>query len=177
MRVERAIDLAHHRDGAFRAGGADDDAVGPLEVADRRAFAQEFGVRHDLDVEVGLQFPRDSLDLVASAHGHGRLGDDDRRTIERSDDFPRCSIDIGEIGMAVAAPRRRADRDEDCVRALDACGQIGGEGQATRSGIVADQLVQPRLEDRHLPRFDRRDLARILIDTDHIMAKIRKTGP
>ena len=40
---QRAIDLAHHLAPIFVLG-ADDDAVGPLEVADRRAFAQEFGV-------------------------------------------------------------------------------------------------------------------------------------
>ena len=79
--------------------------------------------------------------------------------------------------MAIAATRGRTDGDEDRVRALDARGEVRGEGQAARCGIVADQLIQPRFENRHPPRFDRRDLARILVDADHIMAEIRKTGP
>ena len=31
-------------------------------------------------------------------------------------DLARRGVDVGEVGMAVAAPRRRADRDEHRVR-------------------------------------------------------------
>ena len=79
VEVERAIDFAHH---ALRARvlGADDDAVGALEVADRRAFAQEFGVGDDRDLHVGRvssrrisstlsPVPTGTVDLVTTTTG------------------------------------------------------------------------------------------------------------
>ena len=49
VEVERPVELAHHLARALVVG-ADHDAVGALEVADRRAFAQEFRVGGDRDV-------------------------------------------------------------------------------------------------------------------------------
>jgi hypothetical protein len=46
--VERAIDLRHH----IRARSsldADHDAIGMLEIVDRRAFAQELGIGRDVE--------------------------------------------------------------------------------------------------------------------------------
>ena len=63
------------------ATAADDDAVGPLEVADRGALAQELGVRDDVDLQIGPRLAADALDLVAGADRDGRLGDDDERPV------------------------------------------------------------------------------------------------
>ena len=54
-------------------------------------------------------------DLAAGADGHGRLGHDHRVAVERARDLLGGREDVGEVGMAVAAPARRADRDEDGV--------------------------------------------------------------
>ena len=37
-------------------------------------------------------------------------------------------------------------------------------------------MVQTRLKNRHLARFDRGDLARIFVDAHHVMSKIREAG-
>ena len=46
IEIERAVDVAHHFAGAV-VFGADDDAVGPLEVGDGRPLAQKFRVGDD----------------------------------------------------------------------------------------------------------------------------------
>ena len=53
--------------------------------------------------------------------------------------------------MAVAAARGRADGDEDGVGVLAPLRrQVGGEGQAAFPDVVRDEIVEARLEDRHL---------------------------
>ena len=107
---ERAIERAHDLAGAFVLD-ADDDAVRPLEVVDGRAFAQEFRVRGDREIAVGPDAADDRLDLVGGADGDRRFGDDDRVTGHGLGDVLGGGVDIGEIGMAVAASRGRADGD------------------------------------------------------------------
>ncbi|GJD94934.1 hypothetical protein OCOJLMKI_2141 [Methylobacterium iners] len=121
VEVERTVDLAHH----LRLAGAlgtDDDAIGPLEVGDRRALAQELGVRHHGDLGLGPHLADDALDLVAGADRHGRLGDHHRVAGERLPDLAGRGVDVGEVGKAVAAAGRRADRDEHGVGARDRLG-------------------------------------------------------
>ena len=50
-------------------------------------------------------------------------------------------IDVGQVGMAVAAARRRADGDEDRVGALDRGREIGGEGEAVLLDVIGDEFV------------------------------------
>jgi hypothetical protein len=50
--------------------------------------------------------------------------------------------------MAVAAPRRGSDGNEDGIRITDRLGQIGVETKPTGRDIVGDQPIEARLEDR-----------------------------
>ena len=53
--------------------------------------------------------------------------------------------------MAVAAPRRRADGDEHGIGALRTrLGEVGREGQPALAHVLGDEIVEPRLVDRHL---------------------------
>ena len=52
--------------------------------------------------------------------------------------------------MAVAAPRRRADRDEHRVGLGDRRGEVGGEIEPPGFHIGGDQRVESGLEDRDL---------------------------
>ncbi len=103
---QRPIDLAHDLAAEFVLG-ADDDPVGPLEIADRRAFAQEFGVGDDaipgavqplsaMIRSTSSPVPTGTVDLVTTTAS----------LLERLADFLRHGIDEGEVGMAVAAPAR-----------------------------------------------------------------------
>ena len=84
--------------------------------------------------------------------------------------------DEGEIGVPVAAPGRRADRDEHGLGILDRALQIGRECQPPALGIGLDQPFQPRLPDRHQARIQAIDLRRILVDARHAVTEIRKAG-
>ena len=83
-----------------------------LEVADRRAFAQELGIGDDGNRRGRILLADDALDLVAGADWNRRLGDHHRPLGKYARDLARRRIDIGKIGMAVTAARRRADRNE-----------------------------------------------------------------
>ncbi len=66
VEVEWPVDIGHQRLGA-RIIGTDDDPVRALEVVDRRALAQELGIRDDGEIGVRAQLADDPLDLVAGA--------------------------------------------------------------------------------------------------------------
>ena len=76
VQIERAIDLAHHIARAV-AVAADDDAVGPAEIADGRAFAQEFRIGGDVEFGIGPHARDDVFHLAAGADRHRRFGDHD----------------------------------------------------------------------------------------------------
>ena len=59
-------------------------------------------------------------------------------------------MNVGEIGMAVAAPGRRADRNEHRIRLGHRRGQIGGEIEPPRLHIGRDHRIEARLENRDL---------------------------
>ncbi len=102
VEIKRPIELRDHGARAHVVG-ADDDAVGMLEILDRGALAQEFRIRHHLDVGVGARVAQDALDLVAGSDGHRRFSDDYRRGGEQRCDLAHRVIDKTQIGMAVAA--------------------------------------------------------------------------
>ena len=114
LRIERAIELAITAPRALVLG-ADDHPVGPLEVVDRRAFAQELRVGDDGELGVG---PRSRM--IASISSPVPTGTVDlvTTTVKPSSsggDLFGGGVDVGEVGVAVAAARRRADGDEDGV--------------------------------------------------------------
>ena len=176
--VERPIERAQHGAGML-AVSADDDPVGPHEILDRRAFAQEFRVRGNIEAALRQDLAQDPLDLPTGADRHSRLGDDDRPLAgglpQRLGDFGRGGEDIAQIGMAVAAPRRRADRDEHGVGASDRGFEIGREAQPPGRRIAGDQVFETGLVDRNLPARQPLDLAGLLVDAGHTDAEFRET--
>jgi hypothetical protein len=156
---------------------ADHDAVGMLEILDGGAFAQEFQIGHHREFRLRLCFANDALDLIAGADRHGRLGDHHRGAAERGRDLARGVIDEAQIGMAIAAPRRRTDRDEHRVGAFDRAGQIVGEFQPTGARIGGDQFHEPRVVNRHFATQQSSDFSRVLVDTGHVVAKVSEAGP
>ena len=121
-----------------------------LEVADRRALAQEFRIGDDGEVRVRPRLADDALDFVAGADRHRRFRHNNGEMRQRLRDLARGVIDISEIRVPVAAARRRADRDENGVGLADRALQVGGEGQPALRGVAGDEFRQARLVDRHL---------------------------
>ena len=146
-----------------------------LEILDGGAFAQEFRVGDHLHVGVGTLLAQDALDLVAGADRNRRFGDHDRGARQQRRDLAHRVEHKAQIGVAVAAPRRRADGDHHRVGLGDAA-CLGGEMQPALAHVGFDQLGQAGLEDRNLAAVKRRDLGRILVDAGHVMAEIGKAS-
>ena len=62
---------------------------------------------------------------------------------QRRGDLARRGVDISQVGMAVAAPRRRADRDEHRIGLGDRRRQIGGKIQALALTLAATSASRP----------------------------------
>ena len=176
VEVKRPIHLGHHAPSA-RVFGSDDDPVGMLEIADRRAFTQELGIRDDGNLGVRILFPDDTFDLVAGADRNRGFGYHHRLFLKHACDFARGRVDIGKVGMAVAAARRRAHRDEHHFRGADRRLQITRKRKAALPHVTRYQFSKPGLVYRHLPIVEAGNLLGVAVDTDHVMAKIGKARP
>ena len=78
--------------------------------------------------------------------------------------------------MAIAAPRRRAHRDEDRVGLRHRVLEIETEIEPSRRGIARYQLVKAGLVDRDFAALEGSDLSSILVYASDLMAKIREAG-
>ncbi len=78
--------------------------------------------------------------------------------------------------MAIAAAARRANCDEYRFRTRQRLFQIEGERQPTRFHVLGHQLIQAGLENRDLAVQQGVDLRLVLVDTDHLVPEIGKTG-
>ena len=172
---QRPVDIAEHLARAL-VRRADHDAVRELEVADRGTLAQEFriGGHHHIGRRIGLA--NQPLDFVAGADRHGRFGDDDGEALQRRGNLARRGMNVAQIGVAVAAPRRRADRDEHRIGLGDRRGQIGGEIQPPGLHIGGHQRIEARLENRDFAPAQGCDLVAVLVHAGDLVAEIREAG-
>src|SRR6185437_5790027 len=97
----------------------------------------------------------------------------------RADDLRKLANGVeheAEVGMAVAAPSRRADGDEHRVGVADILAELGGEGEAAALDIGLDDRFEARFPDRHHAGVEAVDLRRILVDAADTMAEVGKAG-
>ena len=127
-----------------------------------------------MDIGLASHVGDDPFDLVASANGNGRFGDDDRSWPGVTGNFVGCGVDIGKVGIAVAAARRRADGDEDGVGL--GCGrrEVGCEGEPSGIDVLGDEIGETWLVNRHLAVLQSLDLVFGLVDAHDIVAVIGK---
>ena len=147
-----------------------------LEVLDRRAFAQEFRIGDDRHRDVRPQLAQNPFDLVAGPDRHRRFGDDDRRVGQERRKLTGRGVDKRQVGMAVAAPRRRADRDEHRIGLADGS-KVGREGKPPLLPVGGDELGKPGLVDRDFALIEGRDLVGVAVDAGDVVTEIRKAGP
>ncbi len=79
--------------------------------------------------------------------------------------------------MTVATAARRSDRNKDSVGAIDRPFEVGRKGKTPGRRVRRDEVFEAGLIDRAFAPQQHVDLALILIDTDHVYAKLRKAGP
>ena len=173
--VERPIQPAQHFARPF-AFGADDDAVRPHEVADRAAFAQEFGVAGDVEFQVRAGAAHDLGDPPAGADRDGRFRDHDCVAGERAGDLLGGGVDVADVGVAVAAAGRRADGDEHRFHAGDRFREIVAEAQPPSGDIVGHELIETGLVDRNPPLAERRKLRLVGFDHRDLDAEVGEAG-
>ena len=142
-----------------------------LEILDCGAFAQEFRIGYDLQLNFGTPFAEDALDLVAGSDRHGRFGHDHCGVGQQRRDLAYGFIYEAQIGMPVAPARRRPNRDEYRLGVGDRR-QVHREAQPALANIAGDKFGQSRLENRNLATLERSDPSRILVDADHMMAEV-----
>ena len=115
------------------------------------------------------------LDLIAGSNRHGRFGDHHGKALQRHSDLARGGVNVTEIGMTVAAPRRRANCDKYRVRFRNRRGQIGGEIQPAGFDVGGHQRIEARLEERNPATPQSRDLVTILVHAGDLVTEIGET--
>src|SRR5580658_10513112 len=101
----------------------------------------------------------------------------DRKLRQRLGDLGGGGEDVGEVGMTVATPRRRADGDEHRLGAIQRRSEVGGEAETAGSLVDRHELLEARLENRHLAAIETLDLVGILIDAGDRYPELREAGP
>ncbi len=171
--VERRVELAQRALGV-RVRHADDDAVGPLAVIDRRSLLQELRVGGHVEGQVLpaplLQPVGDALaHLVAGAHRNGGLDDDNLVAVHVGGDRIGHGKHVLEVGRAVLAGRR-AHGDHLDLAAANPFVRTGGEMQAPGGAVLLDEPVQPRLEKRDLAALEPLDPGCVDVHAHHVVA-------
>ena len=111
------VDLRHDLARAVVLG-PDDHSVGPLEIFDRGAFAKELGIGDDGERTFWHALGDDAFDLVAGADGDGRFNHDNGKVLNNLGDIASRVVNEAHVGRPDLRHRRRADGDEDRLRAL-----------------------------------------------------------
>ena len=109
--------------------------------------------------------------LLAGADGNGALQHEHGVALdarELVDDRP----DAGEVGVARVRDGRRVDADEQELGAVDRLARVEREGEPL--GVLREQLVEARLEDRHLAPLEPVDLLGDDVADDHVVAELRE---
>jgi hypothetical protein len=120
------------------------------ERLDRRAFAQELGVRCDVEFTTALGVLLHVLvEQPRGADRRGALLHHQLVAVEVLGDDPRHRVDCPRIGAAIGH-RRRADGDEHDLRGLERGGKIAGEQEAMLLDVARDHFGQTGLEERKL---------------------------
>ena len=78
--------------------------------------------------------------------------------------------------MAIAAPRWRANCEENRICPGNRGLQFGGEAKPPGGDILRDKLIKARFIDRHTPFMQRGDLGGVHIHHRDIHAEFREAG-
>jgi hypothetical protein len=78
--------------------------------------------------------------------------------------------------MAIATPRRRADRDEDGLRPVERLSEIAGETQPSGPYISLQKPIETRLENRDFSTSKHLYFPGHFVDANQLVAEIRKTN-
>ena len=172
---QRAVDFA--QDFAWPlVFGADDDPVGDLEVADRGAFAQEFGIGADAGAGGCAIALEDPGDLVPGSDRNRGLGDDDRWPGQRLGDLLCCCVDERQVGVAVlrcaGVPTAMNTASAPSMPALRSVVKFSRRMRR----LVATSVSRPGSQIGIRPAQQLGDLALVLVDAGHVVTEVGEAG-
>ena len=151
------------------------DAVGMQKLIDRRAFAQKFGVRDDIELlRLHAMAVQHTANPFAGMDRHRTLFHNHLVAVDGAGNLRDHGLDIRKVGGAVLA-LRRAHGDEDGLAALDGCAQIGGKAHAALA-VPGQQLRQMALKDRHAALAQSLHLGFVIVHADHLVPYLRKAN-
>ena len=171
---KRLVKLFHQLLGPG-AGAADDHPVGLHEVVNREAFPQEFGIRNDVEVHVGV-CGHSCVHLFRGTNRHGAFVDDDLVVFDHLAEFVGDSKNVAQIGRTIFA-RRRGERQENQGSVGHGFRERGREGKAARLDVALEQNVEVRFVNRDVARLHGGDFLFVDVDADHLIARLRETCP
>ena len=112
---------------------------------------------------------------LGGADGDGALGDDDLGRVHAAPDRPRHVEHVLEVRGPILVGRR-ADGDEYDLGALHRLTHIGREAEATLAEVVEDEGLEGGLVDRQLSLSQPRDLPRVHVGAQHVVARLGETS-
>ena len=158
---------------------ADHDATRAHEVLNRRAFFQELGVGHHAEWRAhrpfGQLFFNDAAHHIGGANRHGAFIDDDFVVIHVAPDVAGCGCDVLGIRAAVFAGWRTHGNKLNGAEMRSGF-KIGREMQPSGFHVARHHVVQTRLVNRQAPLAQARNLVRVHIQTQHIVANLGQAG-
>src|ERR1700677_3170991 len=119
----------------------------------------------------------DALDLVASANRHSRFNHDNGEIFDNLADIASRVMNEMHVGRADLGQRRRADGDEDRLRATPPLFETGREREPACRLIGERQFAQAGLVNRNTALSQTYDFVLVDLNTDDLMTKIGQTGP
>ncbi len=154
----------------------DDNAVRAHEIANRRAFTQEFRIGNHGKIGIRALFTDNTFHFTSGPDRHRRFGNDHGKAVHCLGDFFGRGINIAQIGMAITTTGRSPDGDEHRISILHTFFKIGGKSQAPCFYVIFDQNIQTGLVDWHDTVFKTGDFFHILVDTNHVCTELGETG-
>lgn len=127
--IEWLVDLSHNLAGTV-VTNTDDHPVTRHKIFDGAAFAEEFGVADDVEVDlVDIMFGEDFGNEIAGSDGDGTFIDDNFIGISVLSNLLGCGFNVGEVGGTVVVGRS-TDGDENSISLLGGFGETGGKRKA-----------------------------------------------
>ncbi len=163
----RSVDPAQRLLGAALGCHTEDEPVRAQRVVDGETLPQELGVPGELHPGcLGGQpvgEPGGGTGRNCGFANNQRAGTQPTR-----DQSTDRGVDVTHVRRVRAGVLRSADADEVDVSPGRGLREGGREGQTAGLQVLAEQLLQPRLEEGHLAGGKTGDLVRVHIDTDDL---------
>ena len=174
-RVVRRKNFLHRRH-RTRRRDADDDAVRPHEILDRKTFAQEFRIADHVEFHLRLAVAFDRFrHLGAGLDRHSAFIHNDLVTRHRPGNVAGDAFDETQIDRPIRQ-RRCRHRNEDHVGFVNALLCAGGKAEPALVHVFLHQLRQSRLVNRDAARLECFYLFGVAIDAHDLMAAFGKTS-